>query len=170
MHASVMEWLRHVRPKFGIITSWQVLEVGSYNENGSPREVFTPEVVGSYVGVDIREGRDVDYVANADSSLDGLGGPFDLVICTEMLEHDARPWLAVPNMARVLRGGGHLLLTARGFNDYGGYPNHPCPGDFWRFNPNSFNVLLRDAELKPVEILHDPDPDSPGVFGWAVKP
>lgn len=170
MHASVMTWLAEhddlkiVRPEF---RNADILEVGSYNENGSARSIFQ-DGAASYIGVDMRAGRDVDLVMNADSLM-FESASFDLVICTEMLEHDQRPWKSIPEMWRVLRPGGSLLLTARGFDEYQGcYGRHDCPGDFWRFNPNSFNVLIRDAGLQPVQIMSDPE--VPGVFAHAVKP
>ena len=168
MHQSVMTWLAECGAQFGDMRAWRVLEVGSYNENGSPREIFE-HVADDYVGIDMRQGRDVDLVMDA-TELARIfqQGFYDLVICTEMLEHDQRPWRSVPAMAGVMKTGGHLLMTARGFDDYGGYPHHPCPGDFWRFNANSFNVLFRDAGLDPVEITMDPE--VPGVFGHAIKP
>lgn len=167
MHASVMEWLAQVRAEMGDISEWEVIEVGSYNENGSPREVFQADVF-SYIGIDSRPGRDVDEVMEA-RDLRGPGG-YNLVICTEMLEHDPRPWLSVPAMAGLLTRGGHLLLTARGFGPYGGYPEHPCPDDYWRFNISSFTVLLQDAGLRIVEVTRDSGKEAPGVFAHAIKP
>lgn len=38
-------------------------------------------------------------------------GSFELVISSEMLEHTPTPWLAVRELARVLRPGGLLVLT-----------------------------------------------------------
>jgi len=168
MHASVMDWLREVRPRLGDIKSWDVLEVGSYIENGSARDVYGPQNVASYVGVDMREGPGVDVRSPA-AALPFRGGSFDLVISTEMLEHDPRPWLSVEEMSRVLRPGGHLLLTARGFDAYGGYPEHPCPMDYWRFNQESFIVLLGDAGFSHVDVKMDPGSERPGVFAHATK-
>jgi SAM-dependent methyltransferase len=169
MHASVMEWLRQVRAELGDISSWRVLEVGALDENGSPREVFADSSVGWYWGIDMREGRGVNEVMRADK-LEWVDSVFDLVVCTEMLEHDPRPWRSVPEMARVLKPRGHLLLTARGFDAYTGYPEHPCPNDYWRFNRESFGVLLSDAGLVPKEILMDSGKEAPGVFAHAIKP
>jgi SAM-dependent methyltransferase len=168
MHASVLDWLAGRRSEFGDLSAWDVLEVGSFNENGSPRHLF-PDV-HTYLGIDSRPGRGVDEVAFA-HALPLPDRSVDLVICTEMLEHDPSPWLSVVEMARVLVPGGQLLLTARGFDAYTGYPEHPCPNDYWRFNEASFNVLLRYvAKLHIIEIVPDVGPEAPGVFGHACKP
>jgi SAM-dependent methyltransferase len=166
MHASVMAYLRERAPLLGNIAGFCVLEVGSYDENGSPREVFQ-DYVREYVGCDQRAGRGVDEVCDA-ALLPYPDAYFDLVISTEMLEHDPTPWKSVVEMARVMGVGGHLLLTARGFDNYGGYPRHDCPADYWRFNDQSFAVLLDCAGLDPLDIRMDPE--APGVFAHAVKP
>jgi 2-polyprenyl-3-methyl-5-hydroxy-6-metoxy-1,4-benzoquinol methylase len=44
-------------------------------------------------------------------SLPFRGSPFDLVISSEMIEHTPAPDAAVSEMARVLRGGGLLVVT-----------------------------------------------------------
>jgi len=57
---------------------------------------------------------------------------FDVVLCTEVLEHVPEPIAAVREMARVLRSGGRLLMTAplgselhqEPFHFYGGYTPH----------------------------------------------
>jgi SAM-dependent methyltransferase len=159
MHASAMAWLR-AKVATHDLSPLSTLEVGSYNVHGSPRHLFT----GSYVGVDMRSGPGVDEVASA-ADLPYRDGSFDVVVCAEMLEHDPSPWRSLPEMARVLRVGGWLLLTARGI----GFPLHDFPSDYWRFTPSAFGLLFNLAGLVPVEIVADPDPQSPGVFGLARR-
>lgn len=167
MHGSVMHWLADRATVLPDLDQAVVLEVGSYDENGSARTIFQQRVF-AYWGIDARDGRGVDAVMLA-HDLRLNDNQFDLVICTEMLEHDARPWLSLPEMARVMKRGASLLLTARGFDEYAGcYGRHDCPKDYWRYNPASFEVLFDWAKLRPVEII--PDPEVPGVFGHAVKP
>lgn len=135
------------------------LEIGSRNINGTPRGFFT----GSYVGLDMIDGPDVDVVAKA-AALPFPDASFDCVVCTEMLEHDPTPWLTLPEIARVLRPGGVVILTARGI----GYPLHGFPDDYWRFTESSFRHLFGLAGLRVVETLLD-DPVKPGVLGVAYK-
>jgi SAM-dependent methyltransferase len=135
------------------------LEIGSRNINGSPRCFFT----GSYVGLDMIDGPDVDVVGFA-AALPFADASFDCVVCTEMLEHDPTPWLTLPEIARVLRPGGVVILTARGI----GYPLHGFPDDYWRFTASSFRHLFELAGLRVVETRLD-DPVKPGVLGVAYK-
>lgn len=61
---------------------------------------------------------------------------FDMVIAESVLEHVASPFLAVLQMHRVLREGGHMLLMMPST-----YPYHFGPFDFWRVTPDSLKVL-----------------------------
>lgn len=136
-----------------------VLEVGSWDENGSVRGLFDAD---TYIGVDMRDGKGVDKVMDA-HALQFPDASFDIVVSTEMLEHDAAPWLSMAEMGRVLRSGGHLIITARG----NGFPLHSFPDDFWRFMPSSFPLLLELAGCEVVDVTGDPQ--HPGMFGLGRK-
>ena len=141
MHESVMIWAGEKIEQYGL-ADCDTLEVGSLNVNGSVRGFFR----GPYVGIDMQKGPGVDIVALA-SAIPFEDERFELVISTEMLEHDPAPWLSMPEMGRVLKKGGHLLLSARG----NGWPLHGHPDDYWRFMPSAGNVLLELAGCDPVE-------------------
>jgi len=159
MHESVMKFVKHVVSKIDL-TDKRVLEVGSYNVNGSVKPLFAG--AAEYIGVDMREGKDVDYVRKA-SELWPEFRQFDIVVSTEMLEHDPAFWLSMRDMGLVLKTGGHLILTARG----NGFPLHEHPSDYWRFMPESFRLLFNLAGCR-VEVIKD-DPQMPGLFGVGVK-
>jgi SAM-dependent methyltransferase len=138
-----------------------VLEVGSRNVNGSVRPLFESE---SYVGVDMMAGDSVDIVGRADD-LPFEDESFDVVVSTEMLEHDPFFWLSIPEMARVLKTDGYLLLTTRGI----GFPYHEFPGDYWRFTEEAIRHLFAFAVLIELEITPDEFSGHPGWFGLARK-
>lgn len=92
MHKEAMQWLEHMKGKLGD-SFGNVLEIGSYNHNGSARTVLE-EHAQSWTGIDIVDGPCVDYVVDItdedaredfQSSLDNPW--FDTVISTEVLEH-----------------------------------------------------------------------------------
>ena len=157
MHESVMGYVAEMVGAYDL-KDGNVLEVGSLNENGTPRQFFA----GPYVGVDMRAGRDVDEVMTS-HDLRFPDESFDVVISTEMLEHDPFPWVSMAEMGRVLKPGGVLILTARG----NGFKLHAYPDDYWRFMPSSFPLLLRLAGCVPLDVREDPQ--APGMFGCGRK-
>jgi SAM-dependent methyltransferase len=161
VHDSVFTWVAEQVTTLELADR-SVLEVGSYDVNGSVRPLFS----GPYVGIDLRPGPGVDIVAAA-ARLPFRCDSFDVVVCTEVLEHDPSPWLSLPEMARVLAPDGVMLVTARGI----GYPLHEHPGDYYRFTTAALTHLLADvAGLGIAEVSEDPDLARPGVFGAGRKP
>lgn len=65
-----------------------IIEVGSYDINGSLRPIVESWKTAKYVGVDIEKGPGVDIVCNAEELLDKFEkNRFDIVLSTELLEH-----------------------------------------------------------------------------------
>lgn len=105
MHKEAYQWIKEQ----AALIAWpgqHVLEIGSYNVNGSVRALF-PET--QYVGIDRRPGRDVDIVCDA-RDVD-YEGSYDIVVSTEVLEHEVEPEAIIACAWRALRPGGVLLLT-----------------------------------------------------------
>jgi SAM-dependent methyltransferase len=138
-----------------------VLEVGSYDVNGTVRECFG----GHYWGVDVRSGPRVDQVV-VPGVLPFADERFDVVVSTEMLEHDLRPWQTLSEMHRVMRQSGTLIITCRGFDQRGSFVLHEEP-DLWRYSITGLDQLLDEVGLMAVDLR--PDPEAPGVFAVAVK-
>jgi SAM-dependent methyltransferase len=142
----------------------RILEVGSLNVNGSPRQVVTELGPAEYIGVDIVEGSGVDMICEATHLVEQFGeNAFDAVVSTEMLEH-VQDWRAViSNLKRVVRPGGILVVTTRSK----GFPLHAYPYDFWRYEQSDLRVLFADFS---IELLENDLPTSPGVLVKARKP
>jgi SAM-dependent methyltransferase len=92
-------------------------------------------------------------VSRADVFADCLRLPFgsgtmDNVVCTQVLEHVREPGILVGEMARVLRPGGRLLLSAPM-----AWPLHEEPFDFYRFTVYGFRHLFQTAGLEIVKEL-----------------
>lgn len=162
MHDSVMSWLSKKTMELSLRSSAPVLEVGSYNVNGSAREFF--ERQEDYVGVDVAAGPGVDQVVSP-VALPFKEGGFAVVVSTEMLEHAAFPALTLVEMRRVLQPGGVLLLTTRSE----GFPHHNPP-DYHRYSPGQMRDMLKWLGFERVAVEVDSDPRHPGVFVVAYKP
>ena len=112
MHQEVMDWLRSLRATDPLMfVGRRVLECGSLDINGTPRPFFDK---CDYTGIDWREGPGVDVVSLVHKYKDKL--KFDVVISTEMLEHDPYWLTSISSMLNLLRTDGSLLLTFGGIN------------------------------------------------------
>jgi SAM-dependent methyltransferase len=162
MHQSVLDFLRESLAE-DEVRSKHVVEVGSQNVNGTPRTVILPLRPAQYIGADFAPGKGVDIVVDAAKLCSKFGeSSFDIVICTEMLEH-VQDWrLPVQQMKDLLRPQGLLLVTTRS----PGFKYHPYPIDVWRYTQDDARGIFSDMEIL---VLKD-DPQAPGIFLKARKP
>lgn len=98
----------------------RVLEIGSYDVNGSIRDFFTN--VSQYIGVDLVEGPGVDVVV-APGELPESLGQFDIVVASEVFEHDSEWPETVRSAARRLVRGGVMITSCAST----GRPEHGTP-------------------------------------------
>lgn len=101
------------------------------------------------IGLDIKKGLGVQIIGDA-HALGIRDGSFDVVLCTEVLEHLAEPQRAIDEIFRVLAPGGQLLLTTRFL-----FPIHDAPHDYFRFTKYGLRHLLRRFEI--VELQEETD-------------
>lgn len=145
------------------IESKRVLEVGSYDHNGAVRPVVSARNPAEYIGVDIEPGPGVDQVCDIACLVERFGEEsFDLVLCTEVLEHVEDWRAAISNLKRVCKAGGIILLTTRSL----GFQYHGYPHDFWRFEVDDMERIFADFEIMELQ----KDRQDPGVFLKARKP
>lgn len=71
---------------------------------------------------------------------------FDTVLSTEVLEHVSRPEALLMEAHRVLKPGGHLVLTAPQTN-----PLHEEPHDYYRYTCHGLRYLTEQTGLRVVE-------------------
>jgi SAM-dependent methyltransferase len=154
MHGSVMGFVeKMVLPE--MIEGKLVIEAGSLDVNGSVREIIMKHRPAKYLGIDIREGRGVDRVLSLYEAPKELSLKYDLVICTEVLEH-LEDWRAgIDALKDLMSKDGVLVITTRA----PGFPRHEEPNDYWRYTPTDFSIIFAD-----MDNLIFPDPEAPGVF------
>lgn len=120
----------------------QVLDVGSYDVNGTYKPLFDGD---DYTGCDIVGGPNVDIFMREPYVLPFEDDLFDVVICGQTLEHVKQPWRLVAEMARVLVPGGVMVLIAPGEG-----PAH-MDVDAWRFKSDGMYGLAEWAGLTMLE-------------------
>ena len=62
---------------------------------------------------------------------------YDFVVLDEILEHVAKPWIAVDEIRQVLKPGGCLITSSPLM-----IAVHKVPNDYWRFTKEGMEVLL----------------------------
>jgi SAM-dependent methyltransferase len=144
----------------------RVLEVGSRAVQSPDlrlRPYLTTLEPAVLLGVDVTAGEGVDRILDAGDLVRELGAAsFDVVVCTEVVEH-VRDWRRIfRNLKGVLRPGGVLLLTTRS----PGFPYHAWPHDYWRYTADDLRRILSDLDVEAIET----DPSAPGVLLRARKP
>jgi SAM-dependent methyltransferase len=77
----------------------------------------------------------------------GGRGPFDVVICEQVLEHVVDPWAAARTLRDLCAEGGHVIVSTPFLVRV-----HEVPAwdmrDYWRFTPRGLRTLLEGAGLQ----------------------
>jgi len=85
----------------------RVLDIGSGDINGNNRYLFDG---CDYVGVDVTQGKNVDYIGFA-HEVPFINGSFNTVISTECFEHDMFWTASLRKMYQLLRVGGLMVFS-----------------------------------------------------------
>jgi SAM-dependent methyltransferase len=123
---------------------YRVLDVGC---GPKPYFPFFAEHASQYVGVDV-----VDHpAADMRGSVEDLpvdDAAYDVVLCTQVLEHCDDPAVAVRELRRVTAPGGRVLASTHGVQVY-----HPSPQDYWRWTHSGLRrVFEENAQWDTVTI------------------
>jgi len=175
MHAGAynfIEWAVNRLP-----TRKRVCELGSrtviwdnnaYAHNGLVRPLFRD--AETYIGVDIREGLNVDVIGNAADWRPEPEELFDTVVCCETLEHTNEGEGICRTAYELLEPGGIFLVTAAG----AGRAIHSCvdggpvlyPGEYYNnVYPDALSRWLQPFEFFMVDVLTSPN----DIYALAVK-
>ena len=115
---------------------------------GCGRKPYYPFFAGAatYVGVDVQENPHADLHGPIEA-LPVEDGSFDVVLCTQVLEHVADPAAAVSELHRVTAPGGRVLASTHGVMVF-----HPNPVDHWRWTHTGLERLFATREWARLEV------------------
>ncbi len=102
---------------------------------------------------------DPDVVIGPIESMPFADESFDSALCNAVLEHVENAELGIRELARVVRKGGHLVVTVPFLQPY-----HASPGDFRRYTADGLAQLGRRAGLDVLEVL--PVHSIAQTLGW----
>lgn len=136
----IREQARDARAAHG---PYRLLDVGC---GAKPYFPFFDGLVREYVGVD---------PAHPDAELQGSveaipvpDASFDVVLCTQVLEHCDDPDRAVRELRRVTAPGGRVLASTHGVMVY-----HPSPQDHWRWTHTGLRRLFeRNGDWARIDV------------------
>jgi ubiquinone/menaquinone biosynthesis C-methylase UbiE len=102
----------------------------------------------NWVGLDIETNPFAKVkVSTTDKIWDITSDTFDLVLCTEVLEHSKFPESILSEIHRVLKSEGTLILTTPFI-----YPIHGAPNDFRRFTPHFYENQLFGFQIQSLKL------------------
>ena len=170
-HSLQRAFCDRVRKKFPLrFKNADVLDIGSLDINGNNRYLFRD---CSYIGIDLAPGENVDIVCPAHEFMEG---PFDVVIATEVFEHDKNYVKTLKHVAEhLLHLGGLFLFTcaAPGRRVHGTYDSNlagsPATGDYFvpLSEENIRQVLDLDSVFRRFEFeLEEGHAD---LYFWGIK-
>lgn len=99
-----------------------------------------------YIGID-KNPKAADVVGVAEA-LPVRNAIFDVVLCTQVLEHVEQPQKALNEMKRVLRTNGLLILSTHGF-----WIEEHEPTDYWRWTFQGLTKILDECRFKIIETM-----------------
>lgn len=119
-------------------TSLSVMDFGSYDVNGTYRNIFSINKTWQYTGVDMCLGKNVDVVVDSDFIWENIKDDFfDVVISGQVMEHVKEPWSMAQALGRVCKAGGFVFIVAPNTWVY-----HPYPIDCWRIFPDGMEHVM----------------------------
>jgi len=132
-----------------------------YDKKGTRILDIAPQIhegAGHYFKKAVVETLDIDpksgatHIADITMTNNSLtDGMFDVIVCTEVLEHTLDPFSAADEIFRLLKPGGILLLTVPfNFRIHG-----PLP-DCWRFTEHGIRELLKKFKIRSLEAKETP--------------
>lgn len=145
------------------------LDLGGADVNGTARDLLP---CTTWFGLDAEPGPGVEHVA--DARFWEPDRAYDVVLCTELLEHVYRPEECVATAHKALRPGGHLFLTcaATGRRPHGARgAAAPAYGE-WYHNIGFVELgqwlsSLFGAGLDRLYVEYRPNPGD--LYAWARK-
>jgi SAM-dependent methyltransferase len=101
------------------------------------------ERASGYAGLDVEQRTaGVQYICSVTDMAPVPSAMYDTVLCSEVLEHVAKPAAALAEIQRVLKPGGRLVLSVPFLGRL-----HEEPHDYYRFTRHALTELLSEVSM-----------------------
>lgn len=130
------------------IEGLKVLDIAPQDHNGA-KEFFHLADIST---LDINPKSEATYIADICNNNSEIipTDYFDIVICTEVLEHTLNPFSAVDELFRVLKPGGSCYVTT----PFDLRIHGPLP-DCWRFTEHGLRELFKKFKTKEIQSIEN---------------
>ncbi len=151
-----MKWFVDNYIKTALTTSKRkILDVGSYDVNGSYYQLLENIPNIEYIGLDMSDGPNVNYVPSDPYDWKELENcSFDYIISGNAFEHIEFPWLTICQIYKKLKDKGFVCIIA---------PNsleeHRYPVDCYRYYSDGFAALAKWAGFEVINVTVGGIPD-----------
>ena len=167
---SIRIFEQHCLPRFS--TASRVLEVGP-NESPSTYERAAAGRFASWHTVSLKhdgpgeKASNLTYESANEEVFPVESDRYDIVLSGQVIEHVRRPWLWLPEVARVCRPGGLVMTICPVSWEY-----HEAPIDCWRMHPEGLSALYQHAGLRVLVAVSenlDPPPSLRPYAGTLLR-
>ena len=171
MHKQQIDFIERTKERFHEYFGnyKHILDVGSLDVNGTNRVFFDSSIF--YTGIDIGKGKNVDIVCSVHEFK--ASEKWDVVICTEMLEHDRYFELSITRMIEFMRDYGLLIITAAGPGriEHGTKrfkpEDSPFTNDYYR--PVTFSALNKALNPEVIFSQYQFEVNREDVYFWGIN-
>ena len=173
IHNFIVDCIEHIKSsKPGLSGEWTVLEVSG---DGFAKHIDNCK----FETTEIRQEENPTYLCAVEDMKIIKSNSYDLVICTEVLEHCKKPWLGADEIYRVTKPGGYILITVPcNLGIHGCISNNSILGternelfDYWRYIcPRSIELLFSERITKVLPCISGNHSFPNGVGLLAQKP
>lgn len=141
IRTKVNEWRARAREEYP--DTRHVLDIGTEGRAGADQFWEKVETLG------LNASENPTHVADLCSARlsHKLMRRYDVIMCTEVLEHVQHPFMAVVNLWRMLRPGGSVYITT----PFNFFIHEPSP-DCWRFTAEGIKSLMEHAGFEDYTV------------------
>lgn len=146
MHQSALDHMRYCADTF--IDENKRVQIVDFGSRAVVGQKLTHRVIFDgrncdIIGVDLEAGKNVDLVMKKPYSIPLRSSSADIVISGQVFEHIPFFWVSFLELARLVKPGGYIFLTAPSRGHV-----HNNPYDCWRFYPDGYKSLAKFSGLE----------------------
>lgn len=128
------------------VESITVLDVAPQTHEGA-KKYFKKASVKT---LDLDKNSNADYICDLAKADQIMNDTFDVIFCTEVLEHTDDPFSCAKTMFRILKPTGVCFVTT----PFNFRIHNPLP-DNWRFTEHGLRLLFKDFNRLQINALED---------------